>query len=301
MTFSGTVKAELCNAPIDKYKIEIAELCGMFLFANTFSANEIKITTENPDFAHRASRILKMLFGFDFDKKIVPREATKKHSLGITNKDKLKQVLESFGFDLTRSHTVHLNGALVEDDLSRAAFLRGAFLSGGSIMDPANEYHLELVTSHYYLVREVKALLYELEINARITQRKGNHIVYFKDSEEIEELLTRMGAPISAMGVMDAKALKELRNSINRRSNCEVANISKTIDAAAKQIEAIEIIKDTKGLETLTPQLYEVAVARLANPDATMTELCEILGGTVTKSGLNHRLRKLIEISKGMR
>ncbi len=294
MTFSATVKAELCNAPIDKYKIELAELCGMFLFANTFSVSEIRVITENADFAHRASRILKMIFGFDFDRKI----STKKHSLSIINREKIKTVFEAFGYDMEKAHTVHLNGALVEDNLCRAAFLRGAFLSGGSIMDPANEYHLELVTSHYYLVREVKALLYELEINAKITQRKGNYIVYFKDSEEIEDILTRMGAPISAMGVMDAKAMKEIRNSVNRISNCEYANLSKTVDAAGKQMEAIKKIEETIGLDALTPQLYEVAIARRENPEATMTELCEILGGTVTKSGLNHRLRKLIEISK---
>lgn len=298
MTFSATVKAELCNAPIDKYRIELAELCGMLLFANTFSSHEVRITTENAEFAHRASRIMKMLFGFDFDRKITPRERTKKHSLGITNSDKINAIFEAFGYDVDKTHTVHLNGALVEDDLCRAAFLRGAFLSSGSIMDPANEYHLELVTSHYFLVREVKALLFELEINAKITQRKGNHVVYFKDSEEIEELLTRMGAPISAMGVMDAKALKELRNSVNRKSNCEYANLTKTVDAAANQLDAINKIEEKMGLDALTPQLYEVAVARRENPEATMTELCEILGGTVTKSGLNHRLRKLIEISK---
>ena len=298
MTFSATVKEELCNAAIDKYRVELAELCGMFLFANTFTSKEIRITTENPGFAHRASRILKTLFGFDFDRKIVPGESAKKHSLGITNTEKIAVIFDAFGYEVKKAHTVRLNVVLVEDDLCRAAFLRGAFLSGGSIMDPANEYHLELVTSHYFLVREVKALLFELEINAKITQRKGNHVVYFKDSEEIEELLTRMGAPISAMDVMNAKALKELRNSINRKSNCEYANLSKTVDAAANQLAAIAIIEEKIGLDALTPQLYEVAIARRENPEATMTELCEILGGTVTKSGLNHRLRKLIEISK---
>ena len=294
MTFSATVKAELCNAPIDKYRVELAELCGILLFANIFSAREIRITTENADFAHRTSRILKMLFGFDFDRKI----QAKKHSLGIVSGEKIRAIFDAFGYDADKDHTVHLNGALVEDDLCRAAFLRGAFLSNGSIMDPANEYHLELVTSHYFLVREIKALLFELEIDAKITQRKGNHVVYFKDSEEIEELLTRMGAPISAMDVMNAKALKELRNSINRKSNCEYANLTKTVDAAGNQLAAIAIIEEKIGLDALTPQLYEVAIVRRENPEATMTELCEILGGTVTKSGLNHRLRKLIEISK---
>ena len=298
MTFSATVKAELCKANIDKQRIILAEMCGMLLFANKFSSKEIRITTENADFAHRASRIMKMLFGFDFDRKIIPSERTRKYSLGILNAEKIEIIFDAFGYEVNTMHTVHLNSALVEDDHTRAAFLRGAFLSGGSIIDPANEYHLELVTSHLYLVREVSALLFELEINVKTTQRKGNHVVYFKDSGEIEDLLTRMGAPISAMAVMEAKMFKELRNSVNRKSNCEYANISKTVEAARAQIEAIDKIDRTIGLDALTPQLYEAAMARRENPEASMNELCEILGGAVTKSGLNHRLRKIVEMSK---
>ena len=298
MTFSATVKAELCKVVLSKQRLALAEMCGIFLFANKFSSREIRITTENADFAHRASLILKMLFGFDFDRKITPVERTKKYSLGITNAEKIAIIFDAFGFDASTTHTIHLNSALVEDDLSRAAFLRGAFLSGGSVIDPSKEYHLELVTSHIYLVREVSALLFELEINAKITQRKGNNIMYFKDSGEIEDILTRMGAPVSAMAIMDAKMYKELCNSLNRKNNFEVANISKTVDAAREQLKAIEKIEKTIGLDALTPQLYDVAIARRENPEASMSELSKILGGAVTKSGLNHRLRKIIEISE---
>lgn len=298
MTFSATVKAELCKAPIDRQRIALAEICGMLLFANKFSPREIRITTENADFVQRASRIMKALFGFDFDRRIIPSERTKKYSLGIINTEKISVIFDAFGLDSETSHTVHLNVALVEDDKTRAAFLRGAFLSGGSVIDPEREYHLELVTSHIHLVREVSALLNELEITAKITGRKGNNILYFKDSGEIEDLLTRMGAPVSAMTVMNTKMFKELRNSLNRKNNFEVANISKTADAAGEQIEAINRIEKTIGLDALTPQLYEVAILRRENPEASLSELCKLLGGTVTKSGLNHRIRKLMEISK---
>ncbi len=298
MTFSAKVKAELCKAPVDKQRILLAEICGMFLYANRFSAKEIRITTENTDFVQRASRILKVLFGFDFDRKIIPSGRTKKYSLGIINEEKIATIFDAFGLDAKMSHTVHLNSVLVEDDKTRAAFLRGAFLSGGSVIDPEREYHLEFVTSHIHLVREVSALLYELNIDAKLTGRKGNHILYFKDSGEIEELLTRMGAPVSAMAIMDAKMFKELRNSLNRKNNFEFANLSKTTDAALTQLEAIDKIEKTIGLDALPPQLYEVAMARRENPNAPLSELCKILGGAVTKSGINHRMRRIMEISK---
>lgn len=297
MTFSAKVKSELCKAPIDKERALLAEICGMLLFANQFSASGIRITTENAEFTHRASKILKILFGFDFDRKIIPTGAVKKHNLSIENKEKLEMIFDAFGFDIGRTHTIHLNSALVEDDLTRAAFVRGAFLSGGSVMDPEGAYHLELVTSHYHLVNEVVALLYELEISAKTTVRKGNHIVYFKDSASIEELLTRIGAPLCSMSVMEAKMYKEFKNSLNRKVNCETANMSKTIDAAGAQLEAIAKLENTVGLDSLSPQLYAVAVARRENPEASLTELCEIVGGGITKSGLNHRLRKLISLA----
>lgn len=299
MTFSAKVKAELCKVPIDKEKTAIAEMCGMLLFANQFGSRGLRITTENADFAHRASRLLKTLFGFDFDRKIIPSGTVRKYSLSIENREKLGAIFDAFGFDLETTHTIHLNSALVEDDLTRAAFVRGAFLSGGSVTDPENEYHLELVTSHFYLVREVLALLFELEISAKITQRKGNHIVYFKESSSIEELLTRIGAPVAAMNVMETKMYKELRNSINRKVNCETANLTKTVDAAGAQLRAIDQIERTVGLQSLSEPLYQAAVARRENPEATLTELCAILGGTVTKSGLNHRLRKLVQLGGG--
>lgn len=297
MTFSAKVKAELCKMPIDKKRYALAEVCGIMLFANTFNSSTLRIYTENADFAQRATKLLKKLFGFDFDRKIIPSSAAKKYSLTIENKEKLYMIYEAFGYDIVKTHALHLNSALVEDDNTRAAFIRGAFLSGGSVTDPEIEYHLELVTSHYYLSREVLALLFELEITGKLTQRKGNHVVYFKESSGIEDLLTRIGAPISAMSVMETKMYKELRNSINRKVNCETANLTKTVDAAAIQLRAIEQIEVTTGLDALPDNLRAVAELRRENPEATLTELVDKLGGVVTKSGLNHRLRKIIEIS----
>lgn len=295
MTFSARVKAELCKCPITNGDTALAEICGIVLFANTFDSRSLRITTENQDFAARVSKIIKMLFGYDFDRKIIPASTVKKYSFTIENPDKLSAIYDAFGYERETTHTLHLNGALVEDDTTRAAFIRGAFLAGGSITDPESEYHLELVTSHYNLSREVLALLNELETPAKLTVRKGNQVIYFKESTYIEELLTRIGAPVSAMQLMETKIYKELRNSVNRKVNCETANLTKAADAAAAQREAIEVIDKAIGLDALAPKLAETARLRLTHIEATLSELAQMMG--VSKPGLSHRFRKIMEIA----
>ena len=296
MTFSARVKAELCKCPITNGDTALAEICGIVLFANTFDSRSLRITTENQDFAARVSKIIKMLFGYDFDRKIIPASTVKKYSFTIENPDKLSAIYDAFGYERETTHALHLNGALVEDDTTRAAFIRGAFLAGGSITDPESEYHLELVTSHYNLSREVLALLNELETPAKLTVRKGNQVIYFKESTYIEELLTRIGAPVSAMQLMETKIYKELRNSVNRKVNCETANLTKAADAAAAQREAIEVIDKAIGLDALAPKLAETARLRLTHIEATLSELAQMMG--VSKPGLSHRFRKIMEIAQ---
>lgn len=298
MTFSARVKAELCKCPVESADTALAEICGIVLFANTFDSRSLRITTENQDFAARVSKLLKMLFGFDFDRKVIPANSVKKYSFTVDHPDKLSAIYDAFGYDMRTTHTLHLNGALVEDEASRAAFVRGAFLAGGSMIDPEREYHWELVTSHYHLSREVLALLYELEAPAKVTVRKSSQVIYFKESGHIEDLLTRIGAPVSAMAVMETKMFKELRNTVNRKVNCETANLSKTVDAAGAQLEAIEKIQAAAGLDSLPDKLAQAALLRLEHPEASLAELADKLG--VSKSGLNHRLRKLLEIAENM-
>ncbi len=295
MTFTAQVKTELCKIPIEQEKCALAELCGIVLFAQSFDARALRIVTGSSEYVGRISKLMKLLFGFDFDKKIIPTGTPKKYSLIIQNPQKLGVLFDAFGFELGTTHVIQLNAALVEDDKTRAAFLRGVFLASGSVSDPGTTYHLELVTSHYRLSREVLALLPELNIQAKCVTRKGNYVIYFKDSSQIEDMLTLIGAPISAMHVMETKMYKELRNSINRKSNFENANYEKTLDTAAQQIKAFQTLE----LDALPEKLREAAQVRIDHPDKTMSELCEILGGSVTKSGLNHRFRKLMAMASG--
>lgn len=296
MTFSARIKEELCTLPIKNPESALAECCGMILFANSTKSDRVKIITENKNIATRASWLLKSLFGFDFDKKIVPASSQKKYNLIIDIPTKLAEIFDALGIDPRIS--LRLNAAIIETDECRAAFCRGAFLTGGSVTDPESGYHLELVTSHSNLSREVISLLLELNLPAKLTFRKSNNIIYFKESGNIEDFLTRIGAPLSALDLMQTKLFKDVRNRVNRKVNCEMANLSKTADAAKAQISAIKIISERRGLESLPSQLREAAELRLQNPELSLSELAKLTNGQVGRSGLNHRLNKILAIAE---
>ena len=192
----------------------------------------------------------------------------------------------------------HINFGLLEETHCRQAFLRGAFLSGGSVTDPQKGYHLELATTHRSVSRELTALLLEMGYSPKEATRKANYITYFKQSEAIEDLLTAIGAPVSAMELMNAKAEKLLRNGVNRRVNCEAANVDKTVDAALEQRRAIQVLRQAGVLDTLSPKLREAAQLREENPELSLSQLADLCDPPVTKSSLSHRLRKLIALSK---
>ena len=164
--------------------------------------------------------------------------------------------------------------------------------------DPGKRYHLELVTSHYSVSREMISLLLDAGFAPKETTRKANYVTYFKQSEAIEEFLTSLGAPLAAMEMMNAKAEKDLRGSINRRVNCDAANLDKAVEAAQEQLEAIRILEERGMLLELPDKLKEAVDLRAAHPELTLAQLAELCDPPVTKSAFNHRLRKLVELSK---
>jgi DNA-binding protein WhiA len=166
------------------------------------------------------------------------------------------------------------------------------------VTDPQKGYHLELSTSHQSVSREMVALMRDLDLEPKDAPRKGNAVIYFKQSDRIEDFLTSIGAPISAMEVMNAKLEKDLRGSVNRRVNCDAANLDKAVEAAQGQIEAIRILEENGVLATLPEKLQEVARLRQQHPADTLIQLAGRCDPPITKSALNHRLRKLIEMSK---
>ncbi|MBQ1264983.1 MAG: DNA-binding protein WhiA [Oscillospiraceae bacterium] len=296
MSFSANVKTELCRLPINHRPAAIAEAYGILLYCNTFTPSLIRIVTENEAFAARLPKLFRKAFGFGFDTE--PSTALGKQIFLISNEEKLRFIFETFGDDPNGSVTLHVNYGVLEDEAERIAFLRGAFLAGGSVTDPLKRYHLELITSHHKVSMETYALLLDVGFSPKTLSRNGSDILYFKQSDYIEDFLTALGAPVCAMGVMEAKVEKDLRNGINRRCNCETANLTKVVDASLDQIAAIHALEASGELEKLPGKLQETAKLRLDNPEATLTELAEMLDPPVSKSAMNHRMRKLIELSK---
>ena len=294
MSFSGAVKEELCRAGLNRRCCAQAEAYGVLLYCNTFNGGEARVVTESGPFAQRLPALFKKAFRLDFDR--LP-EGEGKRIFTLSGPDKLEAVRRSFGLD-PGAVALHVNFAVLEEDCCRAAFLRGAFLAGGSVSDPQKSYHLELSTSQHSVSREVLALMRELGLEAKSSQRKGNMVLYFKQSDRIEDFLTCIGAPVSAMEVMNAKLEKDLRGKVNRRVNCDAANLDKAVEAALAQVEAIRRLEGDGRLLTLPDKLQEAARLRLAHPEDTLAQLAEQCDPPATKSALNHRLRKLVELGR---
>ena len=295
MSFSNQVKTELCCGAISRRCCARAEAYGALLFCRRFTREEIRVVTASPSFAKRLPELFRRAFRVEFD--AVTASAAGKQTFSLTNPAKLIAVREAFGYEPEASLAHHINFAMVEEDHCRSAFLRGAFLAGGSVSDPSKSYHLELCTTHFNVSREFAALLREAGFEPKQTTRKSNYITYFKPSETIADFLTALGAPVSAMELINTKLEKHLRGSVNRRVNCDSANLDKAVDAALEQVEAIERYARSRGLDSLPDKLRATAELRLDHPELTLAQLASLSDPPVTKSCLNHRLRKLMELA----
>ena len=295
-SFAGKVKNELCRVPVQRLCCARAEAYGVLLYGNTFSPTEVRLITESADFAARLPRLFQRAFGLKFDR--LPEEERGKLIFGITDRSKLDRIINQLGYDPRQNLVLHVNFGLLEDECCRTAFLRGAFLAGGSVTDPEKRYHLELDTGHAQASREVATLLTEMGFLPHSVRRGGSSVIYFKQSEHIEDLLTTIGAPAAAMDIMTAKVDKEIRNGANRAMNCDMANVNKTIDAALEQKNAIQRLQENGRLERLPEKLRQTALLRLQYPGMSLSQLAEKCDPPVTKSCMNHRMRKLLEEAK---
>lgn len=296
MSFSSETKAELCREPVHKRCCAIAESYGIMLYCNTFSAKEIRIVTGSSELSERLPRLIKRAFGCSFDSAFAA-EARGKQVFTITDRDVVSSIFEVFGYSAENMLAHHINLGILEEPCCKAAFLRGAFLAGGSITNPAKSYHLELVTDHYNVSGETYSILLELGFAPKDAARGGNYVTYFKQSEAIEDFLTLIGAPVAAMDIMSAKVEKDMRNAVNRRVNCDSANADKIVSAAAEQLDAIKRLERRAGLGQLPERLRETALLRIANPEASLSDLAQLAMPPVSKSCMSHRLRKLMEIA----
>lgn len=299
MSFSFDTKNELCRLPVQKLCCARAEAYGILLYCNTFSATEVRIITENPNFAARLPKLFKRAFNLQFDRQPEPG-VPGKMVFQITDRKKLDHIINLLGYDPRQHLVLHINFGLLEEECCRASFLRGIFFAGGSITDPLKQYHLELTTFHLQASREMEVLLRECGYPPKSIARNGSFVTYFKQSDQIEDFLTLIGAPVAAMKIMSAKLEKDLRNSVNRRLNCDSANLDKAVEAAQEQMEAIRKLRTAGLLEQLPDKLQLTAALRLENPELTLSELAEEFDPPVTKSCLNHRLRKIMELARGI-
>ena len=189
----------------------------------------------------------------------------------------------------------------ISSQCCKRAYLRGSFLAGGSISDPEKSYHFEIVSSGMDKAVQIADTMKVYELDARIVERRNSYVVYIKEGAQIVDMLNVMEARISLMELENMRVVKEVRNSVNRKFNCEMANLSKTVNAAVKQIEDIEYIRDKVGLDYLDDNLEEIANLRLQYSEMSLKDLGEMLSVPVGKSGVNHRLRKISQIAEELR
>ena len=294
MSFSAEVKNELVNKEWENTCCKKSLLYGMALFGKQFSYRGITFQTENEGTVLLFQALAEELCNVRCRIRTSP--SGKSFTIEIADAATCARLMNYFAHDehetsLKINHTNFTCGACTN------AFLAGVFLSCGTVSSPEKDYHLEFIIPYLNLTKSLITLLQETELEPKLSNRKGYHIVYFKESEAIEDCLYIIGASASMFKMMNVKIVKEIRNSANRRANCETANIEKTVNAAMPQIEAIVKIKKKKGLETLSPALREMARLRLENPELSLQELAGLFNPPLTKSGVNHRLNRLIKIA----
>ena len=297
ISFSGGAKAEVCRMIPSKRCCALAECFGILLFCNSFSVDGIRIVTESREFGKNLPRLFKKAFELEFDS-FPSLEAPGKLVFQMDDPEKIGMIMDAYGFD-RNTVALHVNLPVVEEECCKAAFLRGAFLAGGSVTDPEKGYHMEITTTHQSVARETYVLMHDvLGFYPKSAARGGGQVLYLKQSDMICDCLTFLGAPVAAMGIMEAKLEKELNNKVNRRCNCDDANTSKVVEAAQEQLAAIRVLNDLGLMEQLPQKLQMAAKAREENPESSLTELAAMMEPPISKPAMNHRLKKLVETAK---
>lgn len=294
MSFSSDIKTELV-AVTGGVCCELAQAYGMAEFGHAFSASAVSLQTENKAVAERYASLLKAICGITPITEAPLTGKSGMYTVAAAEADREK-VLSCFGHG-GKEVALRLNRANLECDECAAAFLRGVFLACGAVTNPQVDYHLEFNVPYLNLSRDLIALLGEQGLAAKTVRRKGNYIVYFKESEQIEDCLTGIGAMNASLELMNVKIVKSIRNNINREANCESANLDKTLAASLPQIRAIEKIERVMGLDALPEELRELCRLRVENPEYSLRELGEALEPPISRSGINHRLRRVLQIA----
>lgn len=313
MSFSAQVKNELSRIIPQKQVYKIAELSAIIRMSGSlnlmgFNKLAFKVSTDHPAIARKVFILLKSCFNIDVEIQAKKNNTLKKNHtyfIYVGNEQKANEILEAVGVIEKISDNLRINSKipkkLVKDEDSKRAYIRGAFLGGGSLSDPEKAYHMEFVTVDEELSLYISELLNSYGFNAKIVTRKNSYVVYVKESDNISDILNIMGAHTALLQMEDVRIMKQMRNDVNRIVNCETANLSKTVHASGRQVESIEFIRDTVGLDYLSDALREIAHLRLDYEEASLKELGALLKKPIGKSGVNHRLKKLEDIANELR
>lgn len=307
MSFAAQTKKELTLIEADSC-CERAELSALIRMNGSVSVSSRKvvldISTENAAIARRIYSLLKKHYEIHVELLVRKKMRLKKNNVYIVRipagvqeiLSELRIVSEGFMFNLG------IDKEIIRKPCCKRSYLRGAFLAGGSVNNPeGSSYHLEISSLYQEHCESLVDLANKFDLNARCIERKKGFIFYIKEGEKIIELLNIIGAHQALFKFEDVRIMRDMRNSVNRIVNCETANLNKTIGAAVRQIENIKLLQREVGLESLPDKLKEVAEIRLQHPDMNLTEVGEMLGGKVSKSGVNHRLRKIDELAEKIR
>jgi len=297
MSFAANVKNELVSLEVTEECCKEAQAYGMLIMGRSFTARNISLQTENEAVAHQYIEAIKNIIGQEPSVEI---SSAGKITVQVTNTALCKEILAYFGHT-GKELTLLINRSSLNDMCCKKAFLRGAFLSCGAVTDPNKNYHFEFSVPFMNLTKDFCALLQEMGFAPKQIIRKSCYIIYFKESETIEDLLTSMGAMNSSLEIMGVKVIKDIRNRVNRKTNCETANLTKTINAACKQIEEIEYIENTMGSDYLPEDLAVLAQLRKENPDVSLNELGQLLSPPLSRSGVNHRMNRIKAIYESIK
>ncbi len=294
MSFSSDLKEELLHIQPEKPCCLLAESYGLMLFGRAFSGKELSISTENEAVAEKYSYLAERLC---LHKVLPQKPSVKKYKVSVENAEDRLRILAAFGCNGSE-RVRRLNWANITDDCCVGAFLRGAFLACGTVNSPEKNYHLEFVVPHYNLSLDLKKFLENNDFSPKSVRRGGLYVLYFKKTEEIQNLLGIMGAARFVMEFIDVIVYKDIRNNVNRRLNFESANLNKTVNAAVQQIELIEKLKNTALFAELPKEYRQIALLRLQNPDYSLQQIGEEMKPPMSRSGVNYRLKKLCELAQ---
>lgn len=296
-TFSESVKEELCSEQNDSICCDAAEFCGMLLFGGRINDSTVRFVTGNKDVFKKYINLGKALWN-DIQIKNVGYGAAR--YCAVIDGHSTGELLGRFTLkdEMTGLIRYRISDDTVKNDCCRRAFIKGAFLAGGTVINPNKNYNLEFVTPYLGLSRDMQSLLLEAGFDFKNTVRKSKYVLYLKNSETISDFLAYTEAFRAQMTLLNIKIEKEIHNDFNRSVNIETANLEKTINASVKQVCAIEKLSKSIGLENLPDDLREVAVLRLKHKDISLSELGELLTPPMSKSGVNRRLKRLIDMAK---